>query len=377
MDNEIKISSITELLGKNFYIPDYQRGYRWTTQNVLQLLDDLWEYRNNKNNANSFYCLQPVVVRKTQWKDENDHLIDGYELIDGQQRLTTIHRILSCIFRERYGKIDLKSRGYYDNLYSIYYKTRLESKSFLERDEYDRSKPDLYYMSEAYKCAKEWFYDTKKGIPDDVMDEVRKILLPFIKQDDEGRNLLPEWSAQVIWYDIKDNTQKSKELFTRLNRGKIPLTSAELIKAKFVNNSSFIELNEEDRIKKKTQIIQLWEEIENRLNQSKFWFFISNKKQEDYINKIEYLFDIAVDKPRDEKDYLYTFIHFFNGKETSKQIWEKWISIEESFRILNYWYNESDLYHKIGYLIASGWEISSLLKIAKENPKNKFIEKID
>lgn len=377
MDNEIKISSITELLGKNFYIPDYQRGYRWTTQNVLQLLDDLWEYRNNKNNANSFYCLQPVVVRKTQWKDENDHLIDGYELIDGQQRLTTIHRILSCIFRERYGKIDLKSRGYYDNLYSIYYKTRLESKSFLERDEYDRSKPDLYYMSEAYNCAKEWFYDTKKGIPDDVMDEVRKILLPFIKQDDEGRNLLPEWSAQVIWYDIKDNTQKSKELFTRLNRGKIPLTSAELIKAKFVNNSSFIELNEEDRIKKKTQIIQLWEEIENRLNQSKFWFFISNKKQEDYINKIEYLFDIAVDKPRDEKDYLYTFIHFFNGKETSKQIWEKWISIEESFRILNYWYNESDLYHKIGYLIASGWEISSLLKIAKENPKNKFIEKID
>ena len=377
MENEIKISSITELLGKNFYIPDYQRGYRWTKLNVVQLLDDLWEYRNNKNNANTFYCLQPVVVRKAKWQDGNNQTIEGYELIDGQQRLTTIHRILSCIFRERYGKIDLKSRGYQDNLYSIYYKTRLESKTFLEGEAYDKSKPDLYYMSEAYACAKEWFYDSKKGIPDDVMDEVRKILLPFVKKDESRNDELPEWSAQVIWYEIKDNTQKSKDLFTRLNRGEIPLTSAELIKAKFVNNGSFADLNEEERIKKKTQIVQLWEEIENRLNQSKFWYFISNKKQECYINKIEYLFDIEVNKTSNEKDALFTFIQFFNGKETSKQIWDKWISIEESFRTLSYWYNESELYHKIGYLIASGQDISTLIKLSKEHLKDTFIKKID
>lgn len=377
MENEIRISSITELLGKNFYIPDYQRGYRWTRLNVTQLLSDLWEYRLNKKNANTFYCLQPLVVRQTKWLDLDEKLVEGYELIDGQQRLTTIHRILSCIFWERYNKVDLISRGYQNNLYTIYYKTRMESKAFLESNNYDKSKPDLYYMSEAYQCAKEWFYDAKRGIPDDVMDEIRRILLPFVTNDEDNSDLLPEWSTQVIWYEIKDEDQKSKDLFTRLNRGKIPLTSAELIKAKFVNSGSFADLGAEDCVKRKTQIIQIWDEIENRLNQSKFWHFISNDRPDDFINKIEYLFEIQVDKPSEEKDKLYTFIHFFNGKENSKEIWDKWISVEESFRTLSYWYNENELYHKIGYLIAAGYKISELLSLSKKHLKSDFLNKID
>ena len=31
-ENQIRTLSITELLGNNFYIPEYQRGYRWTKQ---------------------------------------------------------------------------------------------------------------------------------------------------------------------------------------------------------------------------------------------------------------------------------------------------------------------------------------------------------
>jgi len=131
-ENQIILKTITELLGLNFYIPEYQRGYRWTKNNVLQLLNDIWEYRKEPNNRNTFYCLQPVVVRKTQWKDIAGESITGYELIDGQQRLTTIHRILTFILLERYNKIELTSRGYQSNLFSIYYKTRLESKTFLE-----------------------------------------------------------------------------------------------------------------------------------------------------------------------------------------------------------------------------------------------------
>ena len=50
MENEIKLKSITELLGYHFYIPDYQRGYRWTQHNVSQLLNDIWEYRNENDN---------------------------------------------------------------------------------------------------------------------------------------------------------------------------------------------------------------------------------------------------------------------------------------------------------------------------------------
>lgn len=62
----------------SFYIPSYQRGYRWSETEVVRLLDDI--YQNGKKN----YCLQPVVVRKKE---------DRYELIDGQQRLTTLYLI--------------------------------------------------------------------------------------------------------------------------------------------------------------------------------------------------------------------------------------------------------------------------------------------
>lgn len=69
-ESQICTKTITELLGLNFFIPNYQRGYRWTKYNVTQLLNDIWEYRNS-DEAHSFYCLQPVAVRETQWKGEN------------------------------------------------------------------------------------------------------------------------------------------------------------------------------------------------------------------------------------------------------------------------------------------------------------------
>ena len=374
--NQIETKTITELLGMNFYIPEYQRGYRWTHHNVLQLLNDIWEYRQN-GVVKTFYCLQPVVVRERYWQDISGQTISGYELIDGQQRLTTIHRILTCIFLERYGKADLLSRGYRSNLFSIYYKTRLESKAFLETSVYHNSKPDLYYMSEAYESIKKWFYDKTRGIPDDTMDEVRRLLLPFIKEGDKENGVLPEWSVQVIWYEIKDDKQKSEELFTRLNSGKIPLTSADLIKAKFVNSDSFKGIADDDKLKRRTQLVQIWDEIENQLNNPKFWAFISNESISKYSNKIEYLFDIITNKKPNEKDPLFSFIHFFAEKETAELLWEKWIQVEEIYRSLIYWYSNKNFYHKIGYLIATGTPIGKLVEIKKKHTKSEFEGEID
>ncbi len=320
--NQIDTLTITELLGMNFYIPEYQRGYRWTRNNVLQLLNDIWEYRQEPINRNTFYCLQPIVIRETRWQDIDDNTIHGYELIDGQQRLTTLHRIITYLTLE-YLQTDLKSEGYPDNLFSIYYKTRLESKVFLETNAENKTKPDLYYMSEAYKYIKEWFGDGKKGIPRQVKGEVLKIILPSILRDEKGAKQLPEWSVQVIWYEIKNATQKSEELFTRLNRGKLPLTSPELIKAKFVKANSFKGISDDDKIKRRTQLVQIWDEIENQLNNPKFCAFISNESINKYSNKIEYLFDIITGKKTNEADPLYSFIHFFDEKKFPDSIWEK------------------------------------------------------
>ncbi|WP_367388993.1 DUF262 domain-containing protein [Lewinella sp. LCG006] len=374
-DNQIELRTITELLGLNFYIPDYQRGYRWTHQNVTQLLEDIWEYRQEKSNANTFYCLQPIVVRKKSWKDASGKGVEGYELIDGQQRLTTIHRILHYLSKEHL-RMDSLKEEYGKEVYTLDYKTRPETKAFLNTNTYNDSKPDLYYLSEAYQTIKSWFENEENMIGRSGKNTFLDTLLPDVQLPKSKENW-PEWSIQVIWYEIQDNTQKSKELFTRLNRGKIPLTSAELIKAKFVNQDSFKELDQDDRIKRRTQLVQIWDEIENQLNNPKFWAFISNAPLEYYSSKIEYLFDVATGKKSNESDKLYSFLHFFDKKEDADSLWEKWIKVEEIYRSLRYWYTDKNLYHKIGFLIATGTSIRDLVAIKKNWTKDRFEHEIN
>jgi len=375
-ENQIILKTITELLGLHFYIPDYQRGYRWTSLNVSQLLNDIWEYRQDPAKVNSFYCLQPIVVRKKTWLSENGDTVDGYELIDGQQRLTTIHRILTYL-RIEHLRIDKFSDEYKEDIYTIEYQTRPETRQFLNQTESNLTKPDLYYLSKAYDTVKDWFKNSGKIEGRSDKNNFLDTLLPSVKKDAEGDTIMPEWSTQIIWYEINDNTQKSEELFTRLNRGKIPLNSAELIKAKFVNQESFKEFGEQEKVKRRTQLIQLWDEIENHLNNPKFWAFISNKKMDSYASKIEYLFDIATQKKDSSKDNLYSFIHFFDDKENAESLWEKWLSIEEIYRSLSYWYTHKNYYHKVGYLIAIGTNIMDIIQLKKENDKDLFEQEIN
>ena len=59
------IVAINQLLGKEFFIPSFQRGYRWNEEQVEDLLEDIWEFFNiSKKDDGEFYCLQPVIVKK-------------------------------------------------------------------------------------------------------------------------------------------------------------------------------------------------------------------------------------------------------------------------------------------------------------------------
>lgn len=91
-----------------FYLPDYQRGYRWTKDEISLLLNDIYESNGDP------YCLQPIVVKKEG---------DRFELIDGQQRLTTIY----LIFKYMESKLgELYAPGF-----RLEYETRTKSADFL------------------------------------------------------------------------------------------------------------------------------------------------------------------------------------------------------------------------------------------------------
>ena len=124
-DNKLEFKTVNEILSseKQYYIPSYQRGYRWTEQQVKELLNDIDSF-DNKNDA--WYCLQPIVVRIAD--DENIGPGKWYEVIDGQQRLTTLFLIIRCCnIRYRNGDEAEKLPEP-----KFYYKTREDFSSFLQ-----------------------------------------------------------------------------------------------------------------------------------------------------------------------------------------------------------------------------------------------------
>ena len=65
-DNKICLRTVSDVSSMKFFIPAYQRGYRWTEQQVIDLLNDVNEFQVG---CNKWYCLQPLVVRLMNTND--------------------------------------------------------------------------------------------------------------------------------------------------------------------------------------------------------------------------------------------------------------------------------------------------------------------
>ena len=346
MNLEEKI--IGEITGE-FVIESYQRGYRWSKDEIEHLLEDIEEIPDGQN-----YCLQPVVVKSINGR---------YELIAGQKRLTTLYLIMKCLSL------------YIDLRYSIEYATRksengnIGSKELLDNINTidlnaSSSNIDELFIKKAYSIIQDWFAGEKSR-----MNRFAGKLQNYVT---------------IIWYEV-DSNEDSIGIFTRLNIGKINLTNAELVKALFLNRGK-----KDDQgmyagnpygIDNKTQheIALQWDAMEKGLHDSKFWAFITNEKEDKYPIRMELFFDIMENKPVDECNY-FTFNKFCKKFKTSTNKSETWETIVRFYQQLLEWYNDFNLYHQIGYLVATGVRIKTLLDIAmsKENPikKSEFRDKI-
>lgn len=343
-NNNISIKAINELLKSNFFIPAYQRGYRWTEQQVTDLLNDINEFSPKEianSNEKTWYCLQPIVVKK----NENE-----WDVIDGQQRLTTIYLILHFL-----------NQGYVENrrknLFGLKYETRENSAHYLinglNGENIDDTNIDYYFISSAYKTICEWF--NEKGQEFDINTFESKF----------------NFSTKVIWYETSQD-EDSIDIFTRINSGKIPLTNAELIKALFLNSSNFVNADTEKLRLKQLEIATEWDRIEYALQDDAFWYFI-NKQENNLPTRIEFIFTLMAGEITNRDDYS-TF-RFFNDKfknHSEKEINNNWQEIKKYFQTLEEWYNDREVYHKIGFLISTGTIIKDILKGKNEQTKTDF-----
>ena len=347
----LELKPIDDLLEQNFIIPSYQRGYRWTTTQVEDLLDDIWEFNTTHETAPKevFYCLQPIVVGEIE---------DGWELVDGQQRLTTIYLILEYLK-------DVRKLLFPKKNFTLQYRTRPDSWTFLQNIDLDRSEEniDYHHICDAWKTIDKWFSNKK--------DEVKvHFLTTLIGSNTKGKNV------KVIWYDISNEDAQDGhtiDVFTRINMGKIRLTNAELIKALFLGK---IQVNESDQNRaylKRLRIATEWDHIEYALQEDAFWYFIYEGKEK-YDTRIEYIFDLMMKKP-DDAEENYTFIKFnrmLNKESSSDPVETVWLRVKKYFQIFNEWYHDRTLFHLIGFLIATGSSIATIKAAAKDHTKTEF-----
>lgn len=144
-NNQVKRLTIGELCNKNekYIIPIYQRNYAWGKDEIELLIQDISEAKKDKN-----YYIGSLVVAKRE---------NGYEVIDGQQRLTTLKLLLSY-----YGKSD---------------NINLE---FEHRDESNHSLKKLSSDNNSQKNSIEHGFEIIKAYKNKLSEEIKDSFLSFL-----------------------------------------------------------------------------------------------------------------------------------------------------------------------------------------------------
>ena len=340
---------------EHFMIPSYQRGYRWSELHVKALLEDIDDFLKSQAVAGAIrasYCLQPIVV-VAQQDDEGKRL---WEIVDGQQRLTTLFIIL-----KRLGK----------PCFQLFFEKRPDSNKFLtdlSSATLNHDTPDFHFMSEAWCCIDKWFKEKEdKDIA--YADDFATTLLKLV---------------QVIWYEVqlKSTTHSEQEsekidIFNRLNIGKIPLEDAELVRALLMSKVEGD--SEHEKLMRQAEFSNEWYEIEHWLQQQETWKFLTDKN---YANHIQLIFELQAHNKNSENYNTYKWFEQELRKSPNAQdsAFELWNHTKEIFSKFRYWFSDRTIYHYVGFLLVSGEiklnDLLSLSEVDKKTFKKEIRNKI-
>lgn len=391
--------AIPELLNKKYYIPEYQRGYRWEDKQVLNLLDDLDTFFSGDTKG-QFYCLQPIVVKEVTIDNEK-----WLEVIDGQQRLTTILILMKVFDQLNAPKFGLPKT----HSYTIRYATRpsiqnifdtisITSEPSTNKAVIDESKNqwpgmiDSLYIYNAAKTILNWFMDEQPRI-----FRYGQYFYNTVNSGDK--------SVQVVWYETNED-KDPHDIFNRMNSLKVGLSCSELIRSIFLSSctkfnlgtfdglsdSLKLEVEKERFQQKQSSINEKWDEIEQQMRDESFQSFLTSRNIKSR-NAIDLLFDLvsgkyASNKPfnsnLNKEDELYTYLYIKNMVDVDGDAWTTWLSILNVYEKLLFWYHDRDLYHRIGFLntiAATGHEDDDVYTLLAERKgkialRNKVVSMI-
>ena len=334
---------------KYFNIPEYQRGYKWDKQQIERLLHDIDKFKTN-NNADKFYCLQNITIVENEGKN-------CFNVVDGQQRLTTLLVLLS--YFDNYeivkGKLNYSVRPVTHSFITDYiltakikeYQNWDSIKVIKYRDNDDFDHQDIYYLFSAYNIIKAWFAEHS-------IDE------------DEFEDKLINNVKLIVNKPYIDNEQ---ELFMNLNTGKVSLDGADLVRALLVTNvakeelennnledtKSIVRINERRvRIGLELDEISAWWNQPNVRTYFSFLDKIKGKEVKDEyvdfntsIHPINLLYKLYCLIEEGVKDKSKIRLQYFENKESYITLYKKIIFLH---RTIKDWYQDCEIYHFVKYL---------------------------
>lgn len=334
-DNATQFGCLSQYNSNTFHIPAYQRGYKWASDKngaVSVLLNDLWSAFNKTPDKE--YYLQYITVKQNITKNY-------LELIDGQQRITTLSILLSVysqIFNQNniaFNKLDYAVRSSFfkdyifktENLNNLLISNNWNE--FIANQLQDLDKQDVFYFFEAARKINTFISkETKNSLP----------FFEFILNQ-----------VKIIVNSVEAHIE-SETVFKNLNSNKVPLTEVELIKGLFItrvrttnnsiNNKSFIEITEI-----RARIGQQWDEITNWANTSNIATFYFNGKSG--MHHFLTLVGIYLGYKSTSNKTDFPLFNFFLKQENFQQVFNQLLQI---YRILNDWYLNNNLYHLLGFV---------------------------
>ncbi len=338
---------------ETFIIPDYQRGYRWEAEiHISALLNDVFDFMNMSRKTDDRYCLQPIVVSRSAVKN------DAWEVIDGQQRLTTLYLLLRALGLDAFN-LEFETRSLTNDFL----------KKLIEENEEDHNRPDFHFMSDAWRKINNWIGEHKK--------HKLKYAATLLE------------NVHVIWYDIESSSRETNiDVFNRLNIGKIALTDAELVKALILTKIKGKYSGQELALRQ-SEISNEWHRMEIELQKPRKWEFLTANSQSDYESHLDLIFNLLAES--DESKNYSTYLWFEkqvlsvgnNPEQQADEALRLWQSIRHAFACVNSWFCDATpdttptIYHYVGYLLATRKsKLRELYADSKFNGKSMFTKKL-
>ena len=314
---------ITDISGCNFFIPSYQRGYKWQSKDVKYLIEDLNDYQGDKP-----YYMQPLVVARKDGK---------IIVVDGQQRLTTFF----LIWRRLYENGVLENHPFdKSNCFSLEYEKRHESTKYLS------------------------FQGTR-----DTTETKNDTLLPQIDITHFEKVFFKK--ATFLWYEL-DDPDEGPKTFEKLNGKRIALTDVELCKVFLLSNTCTTASQRNERA-------AAWQSMEYRFQDNKFYSFISKDFNSSHDqSRMSYILDVSLDRLQEEQNEYLDYPLYNRLKNDTARGVNVWKRLVQTFHRMEMMYDNPLYYNLVGFLITgTNTQLRDIMEDVVSNEfGNKLVERV-